>query len=481
MPLKSELTSDGKYVVLKGRVQASIQAKLLRYKVRAMQYKVPLHTFCSCNWTLEHDAEALPQQLLHMAQRTPASPDLDAQIMKGLYPFQEEAVRYIIGTLKGRAILADDMGLGKTRQAMALLKYYGPPCLIICPAFMQANWIACAKEHALKDVTIVSFDKLRKQNMSETQWNAVAVDEAHYIKQKDAQRTKAALPIIMNSKCAVLCTGTPCPNRCEELFTLMHALRPSIVSNFQWFATRYCNARKTRFSAFDTTGASRQGELQWLLRRAFMVRRTKDQVLAQLPMKHQSRVWVHCTQKWVNSMAALRDKFEDAMDNNQINTAKCIVSEMFRKTCQAKLQPAVEYAVNSVQKCKSCCLLFAHHQAMLDALEDATKHLNTVRIDGKTPMQKRTEAVRRLQEGQVQAAILSMGAAGVGLTMTRANRVLFLELPWTPAMLKQCEDRVHRIGQCKECFVTYVLAENTLDEHMWDSIQGKQSFISSVL
>lgn len=481
MPLKAELTSDGKHVLLRGKVYAAVQARLAQYKDRHMVYRVPLATFCTNGWRSRHEAEALPGEILNLAQRDPAPPDASADIMEGLYPFQQEAVRYIIGTLKGRAILADDMGLGKTMQALALLKYYGPPTLVICPAFLKSNWIACAREKGLGPITVVSYDSLRRDNMSHTQWNSIAVDEAHYIKQKDAQRTQAALPLIMSSKCAILCTGTPCPSRCEELFTLMHALRPGIVTSFRWFAMRYCNARRTRFCAFDTTGKSRQEELKWLLRRAFMVRRRKAAVLDQLPPKHQSCVWVECSDAWRNKLAEMQEKFEDAIGSGKMNMAKCIVSDMFRTTCEAKIGPAVGYVVDTIQKCSSCCLVFAHHQSMLDALEAATRNMDTVRIDGKTPMHKRTEAVRRIQDGTARAAFLSMGAAGVGLTMTRANRVLFAELPWTPATLRQCEDRVHRIGQDKTCFITYVMANDTLDAHIWDSIRGKESFMNKIM
>ena len=481
MTLKTELTSDGKHVLLRGRATKKTQERLREYKVRHMLYKVPLDVFCKDGWRARHDAEPLPQRLIDLAQRDAAVPDDSAVLMPGLYAFQEKAVRYIIGTLKGRAILADDMGLGKTRQAIALLKHYGPPCLVICPAFLKNNWTECAKQHSVPGVTIVSYDKLRTAKLDCTQWHAVVADEAHYIKQKDALRTQAALPIIMSAKFAILCTGTPCPSRCEELFTLMHALRPTIVTSFRWFANRYCDAKRTRFSAFDTTGSSRREELRWLLQRAFMVRRTKAQVLHQLPQKHQSTVWVKCAREWTHKIECMREKFEDAMDAKKMSAAKCLVSDMFRATCQAKLTPAVQYAVHTIEACTSCCLVFAHHKSMLDALEHATRHMTTVRIDGDTPMKKRLERVQLLQEGNVQAALLSMGAAGVGLTMTRANRVLFLELPWTPATLRQCEDRVHRIGQKNPCFVTYVMAQDTIDGHVWDRLQGKESLIGSIM
>ena len=96
-------------------------------------------------------------------------------------------------------------------------------------------------------------------------------------------------------------------------------------------------------------------------------------------------------------------------------------------------------------------------------------------------MKERTRAVEAVQQGSVSAAFLSMGAAGVGLTMTNANRVLFLELPWTPAILRQCEDRVYRVGQKQACFITYVLGSDTLDDHVWSKIHNKEECTRSIL
>ena len=91
------------------------------------------------------------------------------------------------------------------------------------------------------------------------------------------------------------------------------------------------------------------------------------------------------------------------------------------------------------------------------------------------------EAVEQVQSGSVDVALLSMGAAGVGLTLTAANRVVFAEIPWTPATLRQCEDRVYRIGQDRNCYVTYLLCEDTLDTRVWGKLLKKERTAKVVL
>ncbi|MBI93770.1 MAG: hypothetical protein CME05_11275, partial [Gemmatimonadaceae bacterium] len=123
----------------------------------------------------------------------------------------------------------------------------------------------------------------------------------------------------------------------------MHALRPSIVPSFTWFGRRYCNARRTRFSAFDTSGSSRPRELSWLLRRAFMLRLRKQDVLCDLPQKWTSVHRVTSdSQASLVRLAELSEEMEDASPMR----LKCLISEMFRATCEAKQSSVVEYVVS---------------------------------------------------------------------------------------------------------------------------------------
>ena len=156
--------------------------------------------------------------------------------------------------------------------------------------------------------------------------------------------------------------------------------------------------------------------------------------------------------------------------------AKSIVSAMFRATCLAKTASVCAYAAGLPPD--TTCLLFAHHQHMLDALQSSLP--DAVRLDGKTPMAARQALVDKVQSGQARRAILSMGAAGVGLTMTEATCVVFCELPWNPALLQQCEDRSHRYGQTRAVEVRYLLCEGTLDGYVWDKILRKGTVLESV-
>lgn len=471
MPLSSELTSDGLHVVLRGK-PTTAQAALLQPFKNKGHWKVPT----------EHP-EAL-RMLPVPLQRLATSPPLEytddnpgnvsPQLWNKLFPFQRRTVSSIARRYRGRCLMAHDMGLGKTVQAIALMQHYGSPVLILCPAFLRKNWEAEINRWSTDcsfEFFIVSYDSLATAELPAKHWKLIVADEAHYIKHKDARRTRAALPLLLSAEHAVLLSGTPCPNRPEELYTLMHALRPSIAGSFNAFARRYCNARRTRFSMFDTTGSSRRSELAWLLRRAFMVRYTKADVMHEMPPKVCAPVRVRSEAKQhLDRIAELYEMMEDASPL----ALKALVSEAFRVTCQAKLSVSVEFVLSQAAKCPT--IAFGHHRDMLDALETAGEQrgLRTVRIDGGTTMMRRQDIVESIQAGRVDLACLSMGAAGVGLTMTTVSNVVFMELPWNPAVLRQCEDRVYRVGQTKTCTIHYIMCDDTLDQRVWDKIEAKE-------
>ena len=478
MPCTAELVSNGTHVRIKGRTRHA--NKMRKWATKPGLWMVPARVACEPGWCKRHGVEPIPSQIAALACRPPKEPSDAPMAIGGLYPYQRDAIRTIVGTLGGRCLLADEMGLGKTRQAIAFIAHYGAPALVICPAFLQHNWVRELGDLGVA-AEVMSFDAARSRPPA-LPWRAIVVDEAHYIKERQSLRAQAIVPLLHECDHVLLCTGTPCPSRPAELFTLLHALRPSIVPSFAQFAIRYCNARKTRFTHFDTNGASNKEELAWLMRRAFMVRRTKDQVLGQLPEKTQSVVNVPCDPEHINAIDELQEKFEDALENAAGHEAKCAISELFRVTCDAKLSATVRYAEHRARTSTAgCVLVFAHHQKMLDAMQAAMEGMAVVRIDGKTTMKARAAAVEQIQAGGADVALLSMGAAGVGLTMTACSQVIFAELPWTPSTLRQCEDRVHRIGQTRACAVTYVLCDNTLDTRVWKKLYQKEKTTNKVL
>ena len=403
-----------------------------------------------------------------------------SQFWSKLFAYQKETVNSVIHRYKGRCLIAHDMGLGKTVQAITLMQHYGSPVLVVCPSFLKCNWQREIEKWAPDvNAVIISYDMMRtKPPALKNIWKLVVADECHYIKHINSKRAQATLPFVMQCDYALLLSGTPCPNRPEELFAALHSLRPSIVSSFQWFAKRYCNARKTRFCSFDTTGHSRKAELSWLLRRAFMIRKTKSDVSLELPKKHE--IQVHVKSRDVKTLNKIAELFEK-MECSQPLALKSLISECFRMTCRAKLQVVSSFCVEHGKKTPT--IVFAHHRGMLDALQSAgeSEGLNCLRIDGDTSQEKRQEIVDMVQHRSFDLACFSMAATGVGLTLTSVSDVIFAELPWNPAVLRQCEDRVYRIGQESQCFIRYIMCEDTLDSYVWKKIYNKEQVNRAIL
>jgi SWI/SNF-related matrix-associated actin-dependent regulator 1 of chromatin subfamily A len=411
----------------------------------------------------------VPPALLALALRAPieasGAVEVPSALWTHLFPYQREGVLRVVHQFRGRCLLADEMGLGKTLQAIACMLHFGVPTLVVCPAFLCTNWRRTLEQWGAS-ATVCSYGKVPAGD-----WGMVVADEAHYLKSRESQRAQTILPLLLAAPYALLLTGTPCPNRPEELFTLMHALRPTLAPDFTSFAARYCNPRRTPFCAYDTRGSDRPAELKWLLQRAFEVRRTKAEVLPQLPDKLKRMLYVDIDPASRAEMACLRGKLDAAIARGS-RLAQTLTMEMYRATAHAKAQEAAALVAARVQP---GAVIFAHHQVVLDAMQQALPTVMRVgRIDGRTSLVHRQRVVDGMQSGQLDVALLSMGAAGVGLTLTRATVAYFLEIPWCPAVLRQCEDRIHRIGQERSCTVYYVIAEDTLDPHVWNSIHRKE-------
>lgn len=143
--------------------------------------------------------------------------------------------------------------------------------------------------------------------------------------------------------------------------------------------------------------------------------------------------------------------------------------ELYTQTGLSKIPGILEYISPIIEK-DDKFLIFAHHKEVLNAIEDFVKQKNRdyIRIDGTTSSKLRSEYVSYFQTREhCQVAILSLTAAGTGLSLQSASVVVFGEIHWTPGILLQAEDRVHRIGQTKEVHIHYLLGKGTLDDRIW--------------
>lgn len=432
---------------------------------------------------------------------------IESTLVDALFPYQRRGVIYGIKR-RGRLLLADEMGLGKSVQALGIARYFKCdwPLLIICPSSVKFSWlnqletflpgvtdvvlIEKGSDHlpekkTNRTVVIMSYDLMvsKRSHIIEYDFRAIIFDESHLLKDCHAQRTKTATDISRRALRVILLTGTPALSRPAELFSQVRIIDPKIFPNYRDFAIRYCDGKQGKYS-FEAKGCTNSDELSVILLGSVMLRRLKKDVLNDLPMKRQEVVYLKDDSIYTN-IANLRKAnaaFSGASDKD---TKHQRLVEYYYETGIAKAKSVARYIIEHYfydGAPKRKVLVFAHHQVVLDSIsmDVAKKGLRSVRIDGSTASRSRDEQCRLFQENDdVVVAVLSMTAAGIGITLTAASVVVFAELHWNPGTLKQAEDRAHRVGQKDSVFVQYLIANGTADDILWPLIQKKLDVLQS--
>ncbi|XP_069636913.1 DNA annealing helicase and endonuclease ZRANB3 isoform X4 [Haliaeetus albicilla] len=446
---------------------------------------------------------------------------LPERLRKKLLPFQEKGIIFALQR-SGRCMIADEMGLGKTIQAIAVSYYYKNewPLLIVVPSSLRYPWVdemeKWIPELSPDDISIIQnktdigristskvtilgyglltsdaqtlVDALYRQN-----FKVVVIDESHYMKSRNATRSKILLPIVQKALRAILLTGTPALGRPEELFMQIEALFPRRFGTWSEYAKKYCNARVRFFgkrTQWDCRGASNLEELHQLLSE-IMIRRLKNDVLTQLPPKVRQRIPFDLPQAAAKNLNTTFAEWEKLMRNlnsdateSHFSEVMNLITRMYKETAIAKAGAVKDYIKMMLQNDKLKFLVFAHHLSMLQACTEAVieNKVRYIRIDGSVPSAERIHLVNQFQKDpDTRVAILSIQAAGQGLTFTAATHVVFAELYWDPGHIKQAEDRAHRIGQCSSVNIHFLIAKGTMDTLMWAMLNRKAKVTGSTL
>lgn len=430
-----------------------------------------------------------------------------------LLDFQLNTVKTVVNRFNGRALLALEMGLGKSAVAIAVAKYYlSEPVVIICPASLRLNW---KKELLLwnfcepnqiqilktsKDVInfdckvfILSYELATSRclDVAFIKPEMLILDESHYVKNKTAKRTKSIVPLCRAAQRCLLLSGTPILNRPIELWAQLEALNISFGSYWS-FAKRYCNAHRGRFG-WDVSGASNISELNKRLTEHVMVRYKKEEVLTQLPAKTRTKLLIQGSgktkeyTKLVQICTKALKKFDNNIDlaldylkSKKVEIDSCLFTA-YVELAQIKTKEACEIVL---EQCSQVSLVvFAHHKCMLGALSQMLND-NNIKfgyIDGGTKLEDRQKSVDDFQNGETNVIILSIMAASTGITLTRSSNMLITELPFSPAIALQAEDRIHRIGQSNAVQIQYLVAQGTLDDSLWRFLTDKNRLQSNIL
>jgi SWI/SNF-related matrix-associated actin-dependent regulator 1 of chromatin subfamily A len=431
-----------------------------------------------------------------------------------LHPYQIVGSEWLAS--RHAALLADDMGLGKSAQAIrACDDLLAHTVLVVCPASVVENWRReFAKFSVLGTVPAVySYDAITRGTAKLLHhYGVLILDEAHYLKSRDAKRTQA----IFGEKCdgegglaeraeyVFALTGTPMPNHPAELWPMLRALAPETITGksgrpmHYWpFVTSYCTTRDNGFG-IQITGGKRHEVLKEKLA-PFMLRRLKSEVLTDLPPITWGELFVEGKIEGAGGRAEAVGYMEEVNKVCSILEKKGVdglreiaphVATLRRLTGLAKVAPVVEWVKEWLESTDRKIVLMAHHREVIEGLFDglwgdgrfmSTMDLPAV-VTGSTPAHLRQAGIDRFQnEPNCRVFIGQIQAAGVGITLTAASDVLFVESSWVPAENSQAAMRVHRIGQGNPCLIRFATLAGSIDEQIQKAVARKTADITKIL
>ncbi len=426
------------------------------------------------------------------------------------FPFQKVGIEYAAS--RPNTLIADQMGLGKTIQAIGLVNHVKriKSVLVVCPAGVKFVWeyeldrwltrdmdvgTAYAKyDFPDTNIVIINYEILHRfDEVVLRTWDLLICDEAHYIKNGKTQRSKMVKKVAARAKRLLFLTGTPILSRPSELWNLLQILDPGNWDHWLDFIKRYCAGHRKWISnekmVWDANGASNLDELQDRLRSTIMIRRLKEEVLKDLPSKFRQTIIISPddipeiakVEKLVN-----KDDLEvviDFMSTGGASSALTRLVKVRKETALAKV-PWIINHIKQMLESEEKVVIFAHHKAVVMGLLSGLTgfQFNPVYVTGDVTLKDRKTAIASFQGNDLNRVFIgTIGAAGVGITLTAASTVVFAELDWVPGNISQAEDRLHRIGQHNNVLVQHLVVQGSIDAVLTDMLTEKQKVIDEAL
>jgi len=418
---------------------------------------------------------------------------------------QKEAIQKLVENKK--FILADDMGLGKTTSTIiAALESGSKKVLIICPATLKINWkreienysdktvfIAESKNFNTEaDFVIINYDIIKnfhdtkKKDESQilaSNFDLVIVDEAHYIKNATAQRTKLINDIVKKTERLWLLTGTPMTSRPIDYFNLLSLVDSPVAKNWMAYAIRYCSGYQFKVGNRKVWNVMGSSNLEELRDRTLglTLRRLKENVL-DLPDKIITPVYLRLKSKQYEEVMG---EYYDWYDKNP-EESKSLTVQFSKLTkvrqiiADEKIAQTIELAENILEQDKKV-IIFCN---FTDSLNKITEHFGkaAVKLDGSMSKPERQHSVDEFQDNpKVKVFVGNIKAAGVGITLTSAEAVIMNDLSFLPSDHAQAEDRAYRYGQKNNVLVYYPIFENTIEGVIYDILNNKKQVIATVM
>ena len=440
------------------------------------------------------------------------------------YPYQQDGIRF--GLEHKRIIIGDEPGLGKTLQSIGIVDTANAyPCLVICPSSLKINWqrefgkftdkSALVLDNAVRttwsylltmgmhQVAVVNYESLRKYFVWDIKggkhfrlkdvvfcpqirmFKSIIIDESHRVKDPSAQQTIFTKGLSVGKEWIILLSGTPVVNRPEDLIAQLSIMnRLSEFGGRAQFMADYCTDPRDKMAepAVPLSVLSRQ------LYETCMIRREKAKVLPQLPDKTRVDLYVEISNAPEYNLAAadlaeyLR-QYKECSDweiRRKMRMEALVRFMTLRSLAtMGKISQAVDFIRTFLDSGKKLIVFCSLHD-IVDELKKAFPE--SVTVTGRDNPANKQAAVDAFQNNPaVQLIICSIKAAGVGLTLTAASDVAFVELAWTYADCCQCEDRAHRIGQQDNVTCYYLLGRGTIDHTIYSLIHRKKSIANEIM
>ena len=455
---------------------------------------------------------ALPPVKYHLHRAKPGE-----QFRGKLLNFQKEGLDFLLKS-SGNALLADEMGLGKTVQTLSYVATEKQtfPVLVVAPLVTLNNWereiskfmkkksrngriiesesptstiirTGKSKELPVTDFYIINYELLYKRlsDLSKLNIKTIVCDEVHNLRSKTTQKYKAVkkLAALPSLSYRIGLSGTPIFNRGSEIWPIVDILRPGLLGSFKEFCEYFCYVNdKGKAIVLENKRASLRNELQ----KHVMLRRKKSDVLKELKDKVRYKEIIDSdTDYYFEELGKIWTKLEGEQKDAETAFDK---SASYQRAIQSERQiagiaklPHVINFVKNIMEIEESVVVFCHHKVIHKLLHERLQEFFPVSIIGGQSDNFRQDQIDKFQKGESKLMIAGLRAGNVGINLTRAKYVIFAELDWSPAIHRQAEDRLHRIGQKNTVFAYYLIGKDTLDDHVANILVDKSYEIDTIM
>jgi SNF2 family DNA or RNA helicase len=455
---------------------------------------------------------ALPPVKYHLHRAKPGE-----QFRGKLLNFQKEGLDFLLKS-SGNALLADEMGLGKTVQTLSYVATEKQtfPVLVVAPLVTLNNWereiskfmkkksrngriiesesptstiirTGKSKELPVTDFYIINYELLYKRlsDLSKLNIKTIVCDEVHNLRSKTTQKYKAVkkLAALPSLSYRIGLSGTPIFNRGSEIWPIVDILRPGLLGSFKEFCEYFCYVNdKGKAIVLENKRASLRNELQ----KHVMLRRKKSDVLKELKDKVRYKEIIDSdTDYYFEELGKIWTKLEGEQKDAETAFDK---SASYQRAIQSERQiagiaklPHVINFVKNIMEIEESVVVFCHHKVIHKLLNERLQEFSPVSIIGGQSDNFRQDQIDKFQKGESKLMIAGLRAGNVGINLTRAKYVIFAELDWSPAVHRQAEDRLHRIGQKNTVFAYYLIGKDTLDDHVANILVDKSYEIDTIM